>query len=100
VDGVFLLRPELRDAWDLRVFVCVTPEESLRRAPVRDLELFGSPEDVQRRYLTRYLPGHQLYLDEARPFEAADFVVDNDAPDAPRLVSPGHVLGTVPVREV
>jgi uridine kinase len=27
VDGVFLLRPELRDAWDLRVFVRVSPEE-------------------------------------------------------------------------
>lgn len=32
VDGVFLLRPELRDAWDIRIYVSVTQEESLRRA--------------------------------------------------------------------
>src|SRR5206468_12186993 len=31
-DGVFLLRPELAEAWDLRIFVVVRPEESLRRA--------------------------------------------------------------------
>jgi len=100
VDGVFLLRPELRDLWDLRIFLRVSPEESLRRALVRDLELFGSAEEIEHRYRTRYLPGQQLYLDEARPLEAADFVVDNDDPEAPHLVPPGHVRGTVPVREL
>lgn len=100
VDGVFLLRPELRDAWDLRIFVRVAPEESLRRALVRDLDLIGSAAEVERRYRTRYLPGQQLYLEEARPLEHADFVVGNDDPQAPHLVPPGHVRGTVPVTEV
>src|SRR5213082_3087644 len=38
-DGVFLLRPELAEAWDLRIFVVVRPEESLRRALDRDRDL-------------------------------------------------------------
>jgi uridine kinase len=85
LDGVFLLRPELRDAWDLRIFVRVEPAETLRRALARDVELFGSPEEVERRYRTRYLSGQQLYLEEARPLDAADMIVVNDDPTAPRL---------------
>jgi uridine kinase len=84
-DGVFLLRPELRDGWDLAIVVTVEPDESLRRALVRDVELFGSLEEVELRYRTRYLPGQQLYVDEASPLAAADFVVVNDRPAAPLL---------------
>jgi uridine kinase len=87
-DGVFLLRPELHDCWELRIFVRVRPEESLRRALVRDRELLGSADDVERRYRTRYLPGQRLYLAEARPLDHADIVVDNDDPLQPRLSEP------------
>ncbi len=84
-DGVFLLRPELREEWDLAIFVRVEPGESLRRALERDVELFGSREEVERRYRTRYLPGQRIYLDEVRPLAAADLVVVNDEPAAPEL---------------
>ena len=87
-DGVFLLRPELRDEWDLSIFVHVEPEESLRRALVRDVELFGSSRDAEHRYRTRYLPAQQVYLEEARPLDRADFVVVNDDPVVPRLAAP------------
>ena len=87
-DGVFLLRPELRGCWDLSIFVRVEPEVSVRRALERDLELFGSAEEVERRYRTRYLPGQQLYLADAHPTDHADFVVDNDCPEQPRLSEP------------
>ena len=86
-DGVFLLRPELLDAWDVSIFVRVEPQESLRRALVRDAALFGSAAEVERRYRVRYLPGQQLYLDTADPGTHADFVVDNDDPAAPRLTA-------------
>src|SRR5262249_48272189 len=84
-DGVFLQRPELRGFWELDVFVTVEPEESLRRALERDLELLGSREEVERRYRQRYLPGQQLYLVEAQPLEHAAFVVANDDPTRPLL---------------
>ena len=41
-DGVFLLRPELIDRWDLRIFVSAAFEETLARARTRDQALFGS----------------------------------------------------------
>jgi uridine kinase len=87
-DGVFLLRPELRDAWDLRIFVRCSPEESLRRALVRDLDLFGSPQEIERRYRVRYLPGQHLYFQHARPLDHADLVVDNEDPLQPGLSRP------------
>jgi uridine kinase len=90
LDGVFLLRPELVDCWDLRILVSVTPEESLSRARVRDAPLFGSVAEVERRYRTRYLPGQRLYDAVARPTAVADLVVRNDDPARPRLLVPAR----------
>jgi uridine kinase len=87
LDGIFLLRPELVDEWDLRIFVSVGFDEILRRAMDRDAELLGSPEEVARRYRARYIPGQQLYFAEARPLDKADFVVWNDDPTRPSLVA-------------
>jgi uridine kinase len=84
-DGVFLLRPELADAWDFRVFVTADFDEILRRVCVRDVTLFGSVEVVEQRYRTRYIPGQQRYFEAARPTEVADVVVSNDDPDRPVL---------------
>jgi uridine kinase len=74
-DGIFLLRPELNDLWDFRVFLQVDFEETLRRATERDEKLFGSREAVRRRYLRRYVPAQRLYLDSVRPELIADVVV-------------------------
>lgn len=83
VDGVFLLRPELRDAWDLAIVLDVRPEESLRRAVVRDAAIFGSEAEVRRRYLARYLPAQERYRREARVHERADVLLGNDDPARP-----------------
>ena len=45
-DGVFLLRRELIDQWDLRIFVSAAFEETLDRARTRDQALFGSATEV------------------------------------------------------
>jgi uridine kinase len=84
-DGVFLLRPELRDAWDFAVFVDTSFEVTVARALERDLELFGTADVVRERYERRYVPGERLYLEEVRPGELADVVFGNDDPDAPTL---------------
>jgi uridine kinase len=83
IDGVFLLRPELRDLWTLSVYLRVSPGETLRRAQRRDLELFGSADEVRRRYLGRYLPGQSLYRQQADPEGVADILVDNERPQEP-----------------
>lgn len=85
LDGVFLLRPELRELWTLSVYLRVSPEETLRRAHRRDLGLFGSAEEIERRYLGRYLPGQALYRQEADPETRAHILVDNEQTDEPRI---------------
>jgi uridine kinase len=98
-EGVFLLRPELRACWDFTVYLDISPDESLRRALIRDVELFGSPQVVRERYRQRYLPGQQLYREAAAPMRVADVVIDNHDPARPRVLKrprsgddrrPGH----------
>jgi uridine kinase len=85
-DGVFLLRPELVDAWDFRVFITVASEEIIRRARIRDAEVYGSPDDAERRFRARYLPSQRHYRGTVRPAELADVVLDNDDPSQPSVL--------------
>ena len=84
-DGVFLLRPELDPLWDYRIFVRVDFAVALQRALKRDQPLFGAAEAVRARYLRRYLPGQQFYLQRDQPQERADVIVDNNDPASPHL---------------
>ncbi len=85
-DGVFLQRAGLRRHWDFVVYLQVTPEESLRRALIRDIRLFGTPADVEHRYRRRYLPGQGLYRLRDRPAERADVVLDMSDPGRPAVL--------------
>lgn len=89
-DGVFLLRPELRDFWDFSIYLHVDPEVTLARARVRDLAVFGSVEVIEERYRRRYLPGQQLYRADADPTQRADVVVDMNDPFAPEITRWGR----------
>ena len=83
VDGIFLLRPELDDLWDFRIFVHVELEEALRRGVARD----GA--EREHLYRARYVPGQRLYLDSVQPQLLADVVVDNNDLTRPSL-QPGR----------
>ncbi len=91
-DGVFLLRPELNDCWDYRVFVDVHFQEAMRRASSRDLDL-GSFDAIRTRYLVRYMPGQRIYLETVQPQLRADVIVDNNDPGNPRLTLGKLVAG-------
>jgi uridine kinase len=86
LDGVFLLRPELLQFWDVSIYLHVPPSVTVARAVQRDAELLGGPEQVRRRYEQRYLPGQDLYRKAASPFETANIVIDNSNPSAPLVV--------------
>jgi uridine kinase len=90
LDGVFLARPELADCWDYRVFVAIGEDESARRGVARDAWFLGGEEEARRLYEQRYVPGQRLYLEEVRPVESADAVVDNSDPARPRLQGVSH----------
>jgi uridine kinase len=81
-DGVFLMRPELIDRWDLRIFVSTDFEETVDRALIREQRVL-SAADVERRWRERYIPSQQFYFATARPTDHADIVVHNDEPRQP-----------------
>jgi uridine kinase len=77
-DGVFLLRPELADRWDLRIFVSVPFEQTVDRAIHRGTAPAGYSADIERSWRERYIPAQQLYFAIARPTDHADIIVHND----------------------
>ncbi len=83
VDGVFLQRDELRDAWDLAVFLRTPFEAAYARMGARD----GTPGDPEHPANRRYLEGQRLYLRTVRPEARADVVLDVTDVTAPVVVS-------------
>ncbi|MCG8916160.1 cytidylate kinase family protein [Actinokineospora sp. PR83] len=80
-DGVFLLRPELVDRWDLRIFVSTPFEQTVDRARDRGTAPTGSTADtaeIERSWRNRYIPAQQLYFATARPTDYADVIVHNN----------------------
>lgn len=82
-DGVFLLRKELFDRWDLRIFMSVTFEQALNRSRLRDRTTLMSADQVEQRYRRRYIPSQQFYFETDSPTEHADIIVYNDEPQQP-----------------
>jgi uridine kinase len=86
MDGIFLLRPDLIEYWDIRIFVMVDHEVALRRAINRDLRLFSSPELIIKRYRERYFPGQELYFQTIDPLSHVDVLVNNNTPEEPEVI--------------
>jgi uridine kinase len=82
VDGDFLNRPELQDLWDWSIWLDVPFDMAFARMAVRD----GSDPDPDAPSNARYRQGQELYLNEARPREAASVIVDNTDLAHPRIV--------------
>jgi len=86
LDGIFLLRSELRGLLDYAIFLDVDFGTCLERALVRDSGRVGVDEAETRAiYARRYFPAQSLYFDNARPLERADLVIDNRDLAAPRV---------------
>ncbi len=81
-DGVFLMRPELIDRWDLRIFVSTALEKTLDRAVIRERRVLSAAE-VERRWRERYIPSQQFYFATVCPTDHADIIVHNDEPQHP-----------------
>lgn len=87
MDGVFLLRRELAEYWDLSVFLEVSFETVLERARLRDIGLFGEMALLEEKYRRRYIPGQELYFAREHPRARATFVLDNNDPENPQWVT-------------
>lgn len=73
VEGMFLHRDELRERWDLSVFLDVPFTESIPRMAGRD----GTNPDPEHASVHRYVAGQRIYLKRCRPRERASIVIDN-----------------------
>ncbi|WP_441229074.1 uridine kinase [Tardiphaga sp. 215_C5_N2_1] len=73
-DGIFLHRPELRDVWNLSIFLdapfAITIPRGAGRGPG-----YGSA-DVDAASNRRYIEGQRLYLHENDPQNRANLVID------------------------
>jgi uridine kinase len=85
LDGVFLLRPELRGHFDFSIFLRADFSVTVARAERRDIGLLGSVGEVRRRYRERYVPGQELYLSSVKPEQWASVVIDNNDPLRPAI---------------
>lgn len=85
-EGLFLQRPELKNYWNLNIFVQTDHNVSLSRAIKRDLELFKTPEVVTDKYENRYIPGHKIYQREEQPEGNSDILVINNDIENPELI--------------
>jgi uridine kinase len=83
--GAFLQRPELDACWDPRVYVDVSFDVVLRRGTERDQWWMTSAAAAEQRYLSKYIPGERLYVDQISPRDRAQVVVGNEDPASPTL---------------
>jgi uridine kinase len=76
VDGVFAMRPEYDDHWELRIWLHAEPAVALARGVQRDTDLEGY-EDALCVHTTRYAEAERLYIEEVRPATRANIIIDN-----------------------
>lgn len=75
LEGVLLYREPLEGYFDVRVFLDIPFSEVLVRARKRDVPRFG--KEFLERYRSKYIPLEKRYLEEHKPKERSDLVIDN-----------------------
>ena len=78
VEGILILaNPELRDMFDIKIFVHADSDERLIRRLKRDIAERGRDmEEVLNRYQTTLKPMHQQFIEPTKAF--ADIIIPND----------------------
>ena len=77
---------QLDAAWDVRVWIEVEAEQSVRRGTQRDADMAGGAEAAERLHRDRYLASELLYLREVDPRSFAQVVIDNNDIPVPRVL--------------
>ncbi len=81
-DGPFLNREELRDEWDLSIFLDVPFDVAFARLARRE----GGDPNPDAPANRRRLEAQKLYFKESRPQKSADMVIDYTDLDYPKIV--------------
>jgi len=84
-DGVFLMRPELINFWDIKIFIDITFDVAFDRVITRDSNKFETGQQMRKLYELRYFEGQRIYFERCHPQSIADIIVDNNNPRDPFL---------------
>lgn len=84
LEGVLLFREPLLHYFDMKIFIDITFEEVLKRAQIRDVPKYGI--EFLKKYIDKYIPIQKKYLEECKPKEICDILVDNNDFDRPLII--------------
>lgn len=73
-EGVFLQRQELREYFDVVIYLDVHKANRLERILNRD-NYIGDESDILNKYDRRYFPAEEMYLKEVEPMRHADKII-------------------------
>jgi uridine kinase len=96
VDGVFLHTPELREQWDLTVWLEVDWQSILRRGARRDGTHGGPAALLHAAHESGLIPRQLRYEESAHPHDRATVVIDNSDVEHPFIVRAPRPTRTVP----
>lgn len=82
-EGVFLFRKEFFSYIDYKIFIEISFKESIRRAKMRDVPLYG--KKVLKKYNEKYLPAQKKYLNQFPPLKTANIIINNTNWKFPRI---------------
>jgi uridine kinase len=85
VEGVFPLRVPSAAA-GIVVFLDVDERVARQRILERDQRRGRTREDIEHRIDHRYFPAQKRYWSQVNPRERADILIDNELPQAPRVL--------------
>ena len=77
LEGIFLLKREYREHFDLTIWVDCSFETAMKRAVQRAQEGLP-PDETFRAYETIFFPAQHLHFRRENPHAAADFIINND----------------------
>jgi uridine kinase len=77
LDGLFLLKPELRCHYDYAIWIECSFETALARAVLRNQEGL-SPEEIEADYRRIYFPAQEVHMRRDAPRANADLVLISD----------------------
>lgn len=77
VEGVFLFKRELRDLFDLKIWLQVEFEHAMERVLNRSRDKrYGNTDAIRRRYEERFFPTQRFHLERDNPADAADIIIN------------------------
>ena len=86
IEGLHIFKPIFRKYFDYRIMISVKPETQLKRARVRDVvDRHNPPEEIEDKYVNRYRPSFEYYLQNDEPMINIDLHIINDDLDCPIL---------------